>query len=88
MCLVWETEDRERGVVKVNKNKDHFLENLTSQGCGWAQWEGLMGWLGVHGMEGVLDRDEGWMRKCVAGERAFTTMEMKRGWVGGDLVSH
>lgn len=42
----------------------------------------------VNGEEGVLDRDEGWMRKCVAGARAFTTMEMKRGWVGGDLVSH
>lgn len=39
MLSVGDFEDRERGVVKVNKNKDHFLENLTVP----RMWMGTVG---------------------------------------------
>lgn len=55
---VGDFEDRERGVLKEIKIRTIFWRTRQSQGCGWAQWKSLMGWLGVHGRERVLDRDE------------------------------
>lgn len=62
MLSVEDFEDRERGMVKVNKDKDHFLENSTVP----RMWMGTVG--RSNGMAGGAQEGGGaGQRKSMAG---------------------